>query len=71
MAILFHLGDKPTADVPGQASGIPTSVDKAADGYKIDMMGAVFSGKLSADGKTIEGTVTQAGQSLPMKLTRK
>jgi hypothetical protein len=71
VTLAFHLTDTPNADVPGQATGVPVLIDKTADGFKLEVAGVVFNGKLSADGKSLEGTLTAGNQSAPMKLTRK
>ena len=64
-----------TMDVPAQgATGIPlTTVD--FDGRTLSLTfpvpgGGSYEGALSEDGGTITGTFTQAGQNIPMDLSR-
>jgi hypothetical protein len=71
IALLYHLTDKPTAELPGAPGPLPARVDKVGDDYSVDVVGAVFKGKLSADGKTLAGTMSQGGQGGPLTLTRK
>jgi len=71
VALVYHLTDKPAADLPGAPPGVPARVDKAGDDYSVEVLGAVFKGKLSADGKTLTGAMSQAGQSMPLTLTKK
>jgi hypothetical protein len=70
MNLAFHLAEKSTADLPG-AGTLPLMVDKAGDDYLLSVAGAVFKGKLAADGKTLTGTMGQGGQGGPLTLTRK
>ena len=79
LTLIFHVAGTdtdPTAtiDVPEQnAVGMAvtkTTVIDTAVVFAIDSVGATFTGKRSADGKTIVGTFTQAGQNLPLTLTR-
>jgi hypothetical protein len=65
--LAYHLNDAPTADMPG-AGNEPASADKSGDDYSITVAGATFTGKLSADGKTLTGVF---GQGRPLVLTRK
>ena len=65
----------PTAvlDSLDQGASIPTSLVKVENGELhagFISIGGELKGKLSADGKAIEGSWTQ-GQTLPLKLTRK
>jgi hypothetical protein len=56
-----------------QGASIPTSLVKVENGElhaAFVSIGGELKGKLSADGKAIEGTWTQ-GATLPLKLTRK
>jgi hypothetical protein len=58
-------------DQGGQA--IKTSSTSFEDGtlkYAIQMLDLTFAGKLSADGKSITGTVVQGGQSNPLVFER-
>lgn len=65
-----------SASVPLQgASGIPLDAVTFADGKgSFKLKGApgdpTYTGTLSADGKTLDGTWTQQGQSVSLKLTR-
>ncbi len=47
-----------------------TTVNGESVTFALDLLGATFSGKRSADGNTIVGTFTQHGQSFPLTLTR-
>jgi hypothetical protein len=63
-----------TMDSPDQgAFGIPVS-QITVHGRHVDLaaasIGASFSGDLSADGSTLSGTATQAGESTPLKLLK-
>jgi hypothetical protein len=72
VTILYHLTDSPTADIQGGGvTGVPARIAKAGDDWKIDVLGAVFTGKLAADGKSMTGTLSQGGQGGPTTLTRK
>jgi hypothetical protein len=77
LRIVFHIlntedGLTATLDSPDQnATGLPvTAVTRSASVLKIEMKGlaAAFEGKISADLATIEGTFTQAGNSIPLAL---
>lgn len=62
-------------DSPDQgASGIPTA-DLKRDGQKVSFevptIAGGYSGTLSADGKSIEGSWSQNGMSLPLAMTKK
>lgn len=65
--LVFHLTERPTADMPGATAATPASVDKIGDDYSIVVAGATFTGKLSPDGKTMTGIF--GGR--PLTLTRK
>ena len=79
--IVFHLDvtDEGTLsgsmDVPAQgATGIPLTTVSVEDGtlrltFPVPGGGA-YEGTLSADGRTVSGTFTQAGQPFPMELSR-
>ena len=49
-----------------------TAADKNGDAVKLAFagLGAEFAGKVSADLQTMEGTFTQMGNAMPLKLTR-
>lgn len=63
-----------TMDSPDQgAKGIPTTGASLADGtFKFDVaqIAGGYQGKVNADGTAISGTWSQAGNSLPLDLTR-
>lgn len=68
----YHLTDNPTADIDAaNVKGLPALIEQTGDTYKIDVVGAVFTGKLAADGKTMTGALSQGAQGGPMTLTRK
>ena len=72
LPIIFHLDEqKPTMDVPDQsAMGIPIEVQRDVAGkisITIAATGATYKGELKEG--VIEGTYTQMGNSLPLKLT--
>ena len=61
-------------DSPGEKiTGIPALASRTGEEIKVEMPGirAAFTGKLSADGKTLSGFWDQSGQSLPLTLTKK
>jgi hypothetical protein len=65
-----------SASIPAQgASGVPLDGVTFADGKAAFRLKGgpgdpAWSGTLSADGKTLDGTFTQGGQSLPLKFSR-
>lgn len=61
-----------SASAPAQgASGIPLDKITFADGKaSFTLIGGSFAGTLSADGKTLDGSLTAGGQSLPLKFSR-
>lgn len=65
-----------SVSIPAQnASGLPLDLISFSDGKgTFRIKGApgdpTFTGKLSADGKTLEGQIVQGGVSLPLKLNR-
>ena len=65
-----------SVSIPAQnASGLPLEKVSFADGkgsfgIKGGPGSPTFTGALSSDGKTLEGSFSQAGQALPLKLTR-
>ena len=70
-------GDVPyaaTLDSPSQkAVNIPVDSAAFTDGtlrLSVNAVRGAYEGKLSDDGKTLTGTWTQMGQSLPLVLTR-
>ncbi len=71
---LTREGDGYTAvlDAPGQADNLPLgAIAVNGKDVAIDIMGqASFTGTVSADETTMEGTFAQGGQKLPMTLTR-
>jgi hypothetical protein len=72
ITILYHLSDKPSADIAAQqVTGLPVEVEKIGDIWKVTVLDAVFAGKLSADGKSIVGAMRQGDQTGQMTLTRK
>jgi hypothetical protein len=72
ITILYHLTDKPSADISAQnVTGLPVEVEKVGDIWRIRMLDAVFAGRLSADGKSIVGKVAQGDQTGEMTLVRK
>jgi uncharacterized protein (TIGR03435 family) len=68
--------DKLGADfysIDQRSPAIPaTTVVTGGNGLKltIERMNATYEGRMSADGKTISGTFTQAGMASPLELTR-
>jgi hypothetical protein len=71
--ILYHLTEAPTAELVGRgADGIPVDVEKVGDQWRLTILkGLVFAGTLAADGKSMTGTLSQAGQGANVTLTRK
>lgn len=76
--LVFHIvntadGLMATADSPDQgAKGIPVSkVTRSGSSLKLDIdtLNASFEGKIADDSKSIAGTFTQAGNSIPLALT--
>ncbi len=75
---------KITKDDKGAYKGTFYSIDQGAQGFALDsitldgsdvkmtlkLFNLTYTGKLSADGKTIDGTSSQGGGSLPLVLTR-
>lgn len=75
---------KITKDDKGVYKGTFYSIDQGAQGFALDsvtlqgsdvkmilkLFNLTYEGKLSADGKTIDGTSSQGGGSLPLVLTR-
>jgi uncharacterized protein (TIGR03435 family) len=53
---------------PMSASSV--TVDGSSFKFSVDLMGASYAGKLSADGKTIVGNWTQGPQPVPLTLVR-
>lgn len=79
LRVVFHItntedGLVATMDSPDQnAKGIPvTTVKRDGSSLKLDLkgIGGTFEGKIAKDIKTIEGTWTQGGGSLPLVLKR-
>jgi pimeloyl-ACP methyl ester carboxylesterase len=73
LPIIFHLGDKVTLDSPDQnAFGMPANLN-ISDGKVVISIGAAgprFEGELSANGQSLSGLFHQAGQSIPLVLSR-
>ena len=72
--MVLHAGPPPTMDSPDQgAAGIPVTLTR--DGEKVTWVivsaDATFNGKLSADGSTIAGELSQSGNTLPFSLRKK
>jgi len=67
-------GYKSTLDSIDQgAKGIPVDFTAVTDGnvsFDVEALKVNFKGKLSADGQTIAGTFTQAGNSFPLELKK-
>ncbi len=67
-------GYKSTLDSLDQgAKGIPVDFTSAAEGavsFDIQKLQATYKGKLSADGQSMTGTFTQAGNSFPLEFKR-
>src|SRR5579863_908439 len=75
---------KITKDDKGSYKGTFYSIDQGGQGFNLDsvalngqdvkfvlkLAGLTYEGKLSADGKTIDGASSQGGGSLPLVLTR-
>jgi uncharacterized protein (TIGR03435 family) len=75
---------KITKDDKGAYNGTFYSIDQGAQGFALDsitldgsdvkmtlkLFNLTYTGKLSADGRTIDGTSSQGGGSLPLVLTR-
>ncbi len=75
---------KITKDNKGDYKGTFYSIDQGAQGFNLDsvvlngqdvkfslkLFNLTYTGKLSADGKTIDGASSQGGSSLPLVLTR-
>jgi uncharacterized protein (TIGR03435 family) len=75
---------KITKDDKGAYKGTFYSIDQGAQGFALDsitldgsdvkmtlkLFNLTYTGKLSADGRTIDGTSSQGGGSLPLVLTR-
>jgi uncharacterized protein (TIGR03435 family) len=75
---------KITKDDKGVYKGTFYSIDQGSQGFNLDtvvldgqdvkftlkLFNVTYQGKLSADGKTIDGTSSQGGGSLPLVLTR-
>ncbi len=75
---------KITKDDKGIYQGLFYSIDQGGQGFKLDsvvltgqdvkftlkLFNLTYTGKLSLDGKTIDGTSSQGGGSLPLVLTR-
>jgi len=77
--VVFHItntenGLTATMDSPDQnANGIPvTSVTRTGASLKLELklIGGAFEGKISSDLTTIEGTWSQAGNTMPLTLKR-
>src|SRR5215469_8638210 len=66
LACDFYSIDQRTPAIPA------TSITSSGNGLKlaIERLNATYEGRMSADGKTINGTWTQAGNPLPLELTR-
>jgi hypothetical protein len=72
VTILYHLTDKPSADILAQGvTGLPVEVEKIGEVWKVTVLDAIFAGKLSADGKSIVGAMRQGDQTGQMTLIRK
>jgi pimeloyl-ACP methyl ester carboxylesterase len=73
LPIIFHLGDQATLDSPDQnAFGVPVTLN-TGDGKIVISIGATgprFEGELSANGQSLSGLFHQAGQSIPLILSR-
>jgi uncharacterized protein (TIGR03435 family) len=75
---------KITRDDKGVYQGLFYSIDQGSQGFKLDsvvltgqdvkftlkLFNLTYTGKLSLDGKTIDGSSSQGGNSLPLVLTR-
>ena len=63
-----------TMDVPAQgAAGIPVDSFDVEDGavtLAVSAAGLSYSGRLSEDGQAVEGTFSQAGMEIPLRLER-
>ncbi len=79
LRLVLHLqkdgaGYKSTLDSIDQgAKGIPVDFTAVTDGnvsFDVEALKVNFKGKLSADGQTISGTFTQAGNSFPLELKK-
>lgn len=80
LRLVFHLeaahdgGYTATLDSPDQgATGIPASrvaVDEGAVEIEVAAIGGAYSGRLAADGESVEGEWRQGGTTLPLRLER-
>ncbi|MGH7127500.1 MAG: alpha/beta hydrolase family protein, partial [Planctomycetaceae bacterium] len=80
LRLVFHIGPEEdgnrtgTMDSPDQGTtGLPIATVALADStvrMTMPAMSGSYEGRLSADGKTIDGTWTQGGSSLPLKLEK-
>ncbi len=64
-AVMYSIDQTPQ---PFKASS--ASLDGTTVKFAVNLIGGTYEGKLSADGKTIDGTWTQGGTPLPFVLTR-
>lgn len=73
--LTLHLRDAgSTIDSPDQnAAGVPVSLTRDKDQWVVDIPAsrARFTGALSADGQSLDGTFVQGGASLPAHFTRR
>lgn len=80
LRLVFHISKEDdgtftaTLDSPDQgATGVPVSEVIVSDDslrLEVQVAAAVYEGRISEDGTTIDGTWTQGGGSLPLVLTR-
>src|SRR5205809_949434 len=80
LRLAFHLKKKDATNWEGKFDSIDQGVrnipfsDVKVDGENVALEfkagGAKFTGKVTADGKTLEGTWEQAGMKAPLKLKR-
>lgn len=70
--VALHLGAVSTFDSPDQgAIGIPAVMTRQGGHVSVTIgKASVFEGDLSADGKTLSGTLKQGSASLPLAFTR-
>jgi uncharacterized protein len=72
LRLVLHLGARSTFDSPDQnAMGLPAQWSVADGKVAVQFSGAgQFEGRLSADGKVLEGIYRQGAASFPLKLAR-